>query len=271
MGQTEILTLKPKKSEAEISVLAKAIAEGNARPGDSLSDKELAFAATLTPILKEKEAIYLAATKKNDSWQAHNNLGAVRLEMARMIVNNPSERLAMVDKAITNLEISKARMESAEVLANLSTAYLMKADLTRIDEIYARSQKVSGSPAARKISNTIKGIAEARRGNYNSAIGLFSNGMEEGLTVYNKGLSQILKKDWAAGYATLEEMAATGSSLGLVYYVQAIAAARQNKETEMASKLKKAISLDASLKEKAVSDLEFLNFRTKPGFQDAVK
>jgi tetratricopeptide (TPR) repeat protein len=270
LGQTEILTLKAKKSEAEISILAKAISEGTAKEGDTLTDKELAYAATLTPILSEKEAIYLAATKKNDSWQAHNNLGAVRLEMARKAIDQ-NERNKLVDKAITNLEISRARMETAEVYANLSTAYLMKADWTKIDETFKNSQKVSGNGEAKRVSNTVKGIVESRRGNYASAMNLYSNGLEEATSIFNKGLTQVLKKDWAAGYATLEEIAATGSKNPLVYYVQAIAAARQNKEAEMSAKLKKAVSMDSSLKAKAVSDLEFLNFQTKPSFQDALK
>lgn len=270
LGQTEILTLKPKKSEAELSVLAKAIAEGNARPGDTLSDRELAYAATLTPVLAEKEAIYLAATKKNDSWQSHNNLGAVRLEMAKKLADQ-AERTKLVDKAITNLEISRARMETAEVYANLATAYLLKSDIQKIDEIYASSQKLAGNSEARRITNTVKGIIESRRGNYSVAISMYSNGLEEPGAIYNKGLTQVLKKEWAAGYATLEELAGTGSKNPLVYYVQAIAAARQNKESDMTAKLKKAFALDQGLKARAVSDLEFLNFQNKPSLQEALK
>lgn len=270
LGQTEILTLKPKKTEAEISILAKAIAEGSSRPEDSLSDKELAYAATLTPILSEKEAIYLAATKKTDSWQTHNNLGAIRLEIAKK-TSDPAERIKLIDKAITNLEISRARMETAEVYANLATAYLMKGNAGKVDEVHSASQKVTGNGEAKRVVNTVKGIVESRRGNYASALSLLANGLEEANSIYNKGLAQVLKKDWAAGYATLEEMAATGSKNPLVYYVQAIAAARQNKESEMASKLKKAFQLDNNLKSKAVSDLEFLNFRNKASFQEVVK
>jgi tetratricopeptide (TPR) repeat protein len=177
----------------------------------------------------------------------------------------------LVEKAITNLEISRARMETAEVYANLATAYLMKGDAAKIDEVFAKSQNVSGNSEAKRISNSIKGIVEIKRGNYTSALGLLSNGMEEPFSQYNKGLTQVLKKDWSGGYASLEELAATGSNMALVYYVQAVAAARQNKEAEVGAKLKKAVALDASLKSKAVNDLEFLNFYTKPAFTDALK
>jgi tetratricopeptide (TPR) repeat protein len=268
LGQTEILTLKQKKTDSQIATLAKTIAEGG-KPTDTLSDKELSYAATLTPILSEKEAIYLAATKKNDSWEAHNNLGVVRLEMAKKATGE--QRTLLVDKAITNLEISKARMETAEVYANLATAYLMKGDVAKIDETFTKAQSVSGNSEAKRITNTVKGITDIRRGNYASAMNMFANGVEEPLANYNKGLTQILKKDNSGGYATLEELAATGSNIALVYYVQAIAAARQNKETELTAKLKKAVTLDPSLKSKAVNDLEFLNFYSKPAFTDAIK
>ena len=59
--------------------------------------------------------------------------------------------------------------------------------------------------------------------------------------------------------------------MAMVFYVQAIAAARQNKEAEMGAKLKKAVGLDPSLKSKAVNDLEFNNFFSKSSFTDAVK
>jgi tetratricopeptide (TPR) repeat protein len=268
LGQTEILTLKPKKTESQISALAKAISEGG-NASDTLSDKELSFAATLTPILSEKEAIYTAATKKNDSWQAHNNLGAVRLEMAKK--STGEQRTALVDKAITNLEISRARMETPEVYANLATAYLMKGNMEKIDECFSKSQGLSGNSEAKRITNSVKGIVDMKRGNYTSSLNMFANGVDEPTTNFNKGLAQILKKDWSGGYSTLEELAATGSTNALVFYVQAVAAARQNKETELGAKLKKAVTLDSSLKSKALNDLEFLNFYSKASFKGAIE
>lgn len=55
-AKTEILTLKDKKSDAEIAVLSKQVANGSAS-ADALSLEELLYSATLTPSLEEKEAI----------------------------------------------------------------------------------------------------------------------------------------------------------------------------------------------------------------------
>ncbi|HRW98636.1 MAG TPA: hypothetical protein P5280_04065, partial [Cyclobacteriaceae bacterium] len=56
-AKTEILTIKDKKTDAEISVLAKQITQGSMN-ADTLSFEEMMYAATLTPSLEEKEAIY---------------------------------------------------------------------------------------------------------------------------------------------------------------------------------------------------------------------
>jgi len=85
-AKTEILTVKEKKTDAEISVLAKQITTNSVK-ADTLSFEELMYAATLTPSLEEKAAIYEAATKKGTNWNAHNNLGAVYIAQA---IENPS-------------------------------------------------------------------------------------------------------------------------------------------------------------------------------------
>ncbi|VAW28869.1 Immunoreactive 53 kDa antigen PG123, partial [hydrothermal vent metagenome] len=59
-AKTEILNVKDKKTDAEIAVLAKGIVDGSAS-ADTLSIEELMYAASLTPDLSEKEAIYKAA------------------------------------------------------------------------------------------------------------------------------------------------------------------------------------------------------------------
>ena len=94
---TEILSVKEKKTQAEINVLAKAIVEGKATH-DTLSVEELMYAATLTPLLDEKAAIYQAATKYG-IWEAYNNLGAVYLEMTLKAVS-AEEKKANLEKQI---------------------------------------------------------------------------------------------------------------------------------------------------------------------------
>lgn len=268
LGQTEILTLKPKKSEAQISLLAKAIAEG--RPaGDTLSDKELAFAATMTPILEEKEGIFLAATKKNDSWASHNNLGAVRLEIAKKLTGKA--RQEMVNKALVNLEISKTKMENGEAYANLATAYLMAGDVIKAEDAFAKAQSLTSNSEVKRILNSVKGIIEIRKGTYLQAINSLNNGMDDAIISFDKGLAQLLNKDFSASINSFEEANQSNPNMSVNHYAIAIANARMNRETEMVAALKKAFSLDSNLKQKALNDLEFANFQNNPAFKDAIK
>ena len=102
-AKTEILTVKPKKSNAQIAVLAKSIADGTGAL-ESLSTEELLFAGTLTPSLDEKEAIYKAATKSG-SWVAHNNLAAVYI--AKASSKSATNKKQLLEDALTQLEIAK--------------------------------------------------------------------------------------------------------------------------------------------------------------------
>ncbi|SFB81232.1 Tetratricopeptide repeat-containing protein [Flexibacter flexilis DSM 6793] len=266
---TEILTVLPKKTDAQISVLAKNITESKA-DAKVLTDKELAYAATLTPILSEKEAIYLAATKKNDSWASHNNLGAVYLEFAKKAAS-PAERNQYVDKAVTHFDIAKAKQESAEVYANLGTAQLMKGNVTAAEQSFQKAQTLSPSDDARKAVNSMAGVLQIKKAQYQTAVSSFTNGLNDALVSYNKGLAQLLNQDFANASASFEEATKANPQLAVAYYAAAVSAARQKKEDVLAANLAKAISVDSNLRARAINDLEFAGFASSQKFKDAIR
>ena len=138
-AQTEILTVKEKKSPAEISLLAKHIVNGDTT-SEVLSNEELLYAATLTPSLKEKEEIYIAASKKEGSWVAHNNLAAVYLQMAEQ---NGDDMAKNIQDALTQLDIASNKADHIEVHANRGTALMMQASYQESFE--ALSSAISGA------------------------------------------------------------------------------------------------------------------------------
>ena len=138
-AQTEILTVKEKKSPAEISLLAKHIVDGDTT-SEVLSNEELLYAATLTPSLKEKEEIYMAASKKEGSWVAHNNLAAVYLQMAEQ---NGDDMAKNIQDALTQLDIASNKADHIEVHANRGTALMMQASYQESFE--ALSSAISGA------------------------------------------------------------------------------------------------------------------------------
>jgi tetratricopeptide (TPR) repeat protein len=269
LAKTEILTLKPKKSDAEIEVLAKQIVDGSI-PNTRLKDNELLYAASLTPISTEKEAIFLAATKQNDSWIAHNNLGAVRLEMA-IKATDKNVKTDLIDRAVANLEIAKAKQPAPEVFNNLGMAYLMKNNDDKALEAFKSGLAAKPRDFVARMINSGKGQIEIRKATYPAAVASLTSATDNVVVDFNKGLAQLLNRDYNAALASFEEALAADSKYALASYCAAIAAARLNREADVSAYLRKAVSANESLKAKALADMEFINFAEKPSFKDALR
>lgn len=255
-ARTEILTVKPKKTDAEISVLSKMIVDSKAK-ADTLSQEEMLYSATLTPTLEEKAKIYLASTKKGSSWVAHNNLAAVYLNQAAQ------GNTAKIDDAITQLEIAAKMKQSAEVHANLATAYIMKGNYSKAMENAVAAEQKGGSSELRSGINGIKGSLMIRNANYSGAATALSSASDrDGSVNYNKGLAYLLNKEYDKAKAAFNDVASSSKSYAWAQYGAAIAAARNSNASDIGPALKNAVRADASLKAKALSDLEFRNYKS---------
>lgn len=268
-AQTEILTVIPKKDEATIKTLASGIA-GGTEDAKKLTDKELAYAATLTPILEEREAIYKAATRKNDSWASHNNLGATYLQMAARASNN-ADRRKYADVAITHLEISKRKQNSAEANVNLAIAYLMKDDRNGAALMLAAAGAATPSQEASKVIKAMNGVVFIKAGNYPAAISAMNNAVIDPVVAFNRGLAYLLSKNYDAALTAFTEATTGNPNYAPAYYGAAIAFARKKEEAGLVRNLSKAVQLDAKLKERAVTDLEFDAFREREAVRNALK
>lgn len=267
-SQTEILSVKPKKTDAEINVLAKSIAEGTSS-ADALSYEELMYAATLTPILDEKSAIYLAASKSNDSWKSQNNLGAVYLEQANK-TTSASAKKDLLNKAKAQFELAVNKDKNSIVYSNLAGVLLSLGDIDGASKAITSAEKAIGSQASSAIQAS-KGVIAIRKGDYAQAIKSLNASSSLPNSKYNLGLAKLLKKDYTGAAKTLEEATYEDGNNAWAYYLRAVTAARMKNETAMGVTLAKATSLDASLKAKALTDLEFMNYTTNTAFTDALK
>jgi tetratricopeptide (TPR) repeat protein len=268
-AQTEMLTLMEKKPDNEIAVLAKQMAEGRADTS-ALNEKELAYAATLTPDLNEKKGIYEAYVKKTDNWQSHNDLGAVHLELAKKETDQ-SRKTQLADMAITHLEMARNKQESAEVYNNLAVAYSMKGMRKEAMEAINKASQQTGNEEVTKAINAAKGVMQIRSANYSEAVNTLSQAGDDVNVLYNKGLAQVLAKQYDAALGTLNEAAAKEGADAMTHYVTAIAAARAKNESAMLDALKKAITGSSDLRTKAMQDLEFDAYANSESFKNALK
>ena len=269
ISKTQILSVKPKKTDAEISVLAKSIVSGNAS-ADTLNMQELLYAATLTPLLNEKAGIYEAATKKATSSVAHNNLGAVYLEQA--LKASEPQKAELLEKATAQLKLAATIKETAITLNNKGIVELFSNDKVAATATFSKALEASPNTDTKKGIEAGLGAAEIMNGNYPSAISKLGNaGDAIENSMFNLGLAQLLNKDFTNAEKSLESAIYINKEDALAYYCAAIAAARQDNVENIAIQLKEAIKLDAKLADKALNDLEFVSYWQNETFIGALK
>lgn len=269
VAKTEILKIKEKKSDAEINVLAKQVAEGSV-DADTLSDEELSYAATLTPSLEEKERIFKAATKKSDSWQSHNDLGAVYIQMAQE-TDDEEEINRLTEMAITQFDIALKKQESPEVYNNMAVAYMMQGNREKAIEYNKKSMELGPRDDISRGTSGVSGSLQLQGGKYSDAISTLSNAEENVKNLYNKGLAQLLSNDYQNAKTTFEEVVDQEPDFALAHYAAAVASARLQQEEDVYQHLGEAAQIDPSLKEDAMNDLEFRDYWESEGFKNALK
>lgn len=266
-AKTEILTVLEKKTDAEISVLAKEIVAGTTS-ADTLSTEELMYAASLTPDLNEQEGIYKASIAKSDNWNAHANLAAVYVAKAVEDMPNAANYLA---DAETQIELANKSKESGEAYTTAASIYLMQGNLDKAND--ALSKAMSLGPNA-ETTNGLKGVQGAiqiKQADYSAAVSSLSGATETAANLFNKGLAYLLQKDTQNAMSAFEDAIAEQSDYALAHYGAAVASARAGNGSDVVEHLKQAISYDAGLKETAVQDLEFKNFAADAAFAEVLK
>jgi tetratricopeptide (TPR) repeat protein len=254
-AKTEILKVKEKKTAAEISVLAKQVVEGTVDQ-DTLSSEELLYAATLTPSLEEKRGIYLAATKVEGSWVAHNNLAAVHLDLARQGADNRDQ---LVEDALTQLEIAANKNEnSPEIIANMASAYMMQGDAQKAYDVIADAEDNASNELMGDI-NAMKGAIEIQMGNYEDAKASLAAASESDVVTFNKGLVNLLTNEYSEAEEELDKIT-DGDLAAEAYYLKAVVGARQGRRSKVTDNLKEAVAKDSDLKDRALGDLEFTKY-----------
>lgn len=201
---------------------------------DSLKLEELLFTATLTTDLNEKLRLYQVAAKNfPQDHRPVNNIGAVYYEQ-----NKLGEAKAQFEKA-------NGIKDNAIAKNNLGAIAGTQGERAKAKQLLGQA---SGAGEQVKYN---KGILDIQDGNYASAVSNF--GSE---ATFNKALAQLLNGDAAAATKTVDASQDAESAQG--YYLKAIAAKRQGKDSEATNNLSKATAKDASLGTKAARDREFI-------------
>lgn len=201
-----------------------------------LSVEEMLYGADM---LMEKNADKVTWLKKTtqlypQDYRAFNNLA----------------KLSYSEGDLTAAEsyLNKAKSINAnasEVNTNLALIALTKGDVSAAETYLSK-----GSGAG--TFEEIMGNLNIAKGNYLQAAGNLA-----GVKTNSAALAQLLNKDYASATTTLAGIEKTDAYTA---YLKAILAARTNKEVDVVSNLRDAISKDSSLAKRAANDLEFSKF-----------
>ena len=217
------------KSDDELKALAKS------NPSD-LNVEELLYSATLFDNNNDKLAIYEACMRQfpND-WRGFNDAGMIQFEMGNI--------------AAAQANFNKANSMSANnpvVQNNLGAVALKNGDLKQA-EIYFGAATGAGDEV-----NYNKGIVAIKSGDYAAAVNYFGQ-----CNCVNAALANVLAGN---NNEALKKLNAENKECPMSYYLKAVIGARTNDATAVIENLKKACSLDASFKQLAATDMEFVKF-----------
>jgi tetratricopeptide (TPR) repeat protein len=225
------------RTDEQISKLA-------ASAPDSLSVEEILYAATLTTDLNAKLDIYKKAeTKYASDWRTSNNVGMIYLMQNKL--NDAEAEFKKADGLSANNPVVKN---------NMGIVARWKGDRKTAMELY----KQAGSSA--EVSYNM-GIIEIQNGNYASAVGDFGSDNS-----FNAALAKLLNGNSDGAMSTIDN-STTDKDAALSFYLKAIAGARQGKADVLTNNLKVAIQKDASFKQMAKDDAEFIKFRDNADFK----
>jgi Flp pilus assembly protein TadD len=228
------------RTDEQISALASSTP-------DSLSVEEILYAATLTNDINAKLDIYKKAESKyaND-WRTSNNVGYSYLMQNKL--NEADEAFKRADAASANNSVVKN---------NLGIVARWRGDRATAMQLYG-----AATSAGAEVSYNM-GIVEILNGNYAAAVSNFGS-----YNTFNSALAKLLSGGIDDAMSVLDQ--SNDKDAALSFYLRAVAGARQNKVDVVTNNLKAAIQKDASFKQMAAEDAEFIKFREDAEFKATV-
>ena len=209
------------------------LAKGNA---DMLTVEELLFAATLFDDLNDKLEVYQNTARVHaDDYRGHNNVGVVLTDLGRM---KQAEESFNAAKALAS--------GNGVVNTNLGAMARQNGDTEGAAAYY---NKASGGA---ELSYN-KGVLAIAQGDYGRAISSMG-----GNATLNLALAKILNGDANGARTTLQN---GDSDSAIADYLLAVCAARLDDAAGVRKHIRTAIDKDASLRNRALSDLEFRNHK----------
>ncbi len=213
-----------------------------------LSVEEVLYLATLSTDNSRKLAVYTSASQQYaGDWRTFNNMGVVNVDMG-----NYSEAKKNFEKA------DELSANNPIVQNNLGVTARRMGDIKTAEKHFANAEG-----AGEEVKSN-RAIVSILKGNYSAAVAYYGSN-----NTYNASLAKLLSGDKEGAMKTLDASPAAGTAHGS-YLKSVIAARMDNKELTLTS-LSTAVARDASLKDMAKTDMEFLKYMGSADFKAVVQ
>ncbi len=213
---------------------------------DSLNLEEILHAAALMDNANDKLATYQKASENfPNCFRAKNAVGVVYMQMGKY---------AEAQKAF---EAAKELKDENAIKNNLGASLLAQGDVAKAEEMLT-----SAMGAGDEVNYNL-GIIKIKQGDYKSAVSYFGNKPS-----FNAALAQLLNGENDKALSTLNQL---GDGDAMVSYLKAVASARGGQDEGVFSNLRTAVEKDASLKDYAKKDVEFLKYFSNEAFTSIVQ
>jgi Flp pilus assembly protein TadD len=222
------------KTDEQLTTMARSMP-------DSLNVEELLFAATLTSDINEQLRIYKEAERIFPSdHRGANNVGYIYMMQNKL------------DEAASQFQKANSIKDNAVSTNNLGVVARLKGDRKKAADHFAKS--TSAGPEVKYNM----GLVNIQNGDYASA-----NSNMAGMNTVNAALAKLLNGDATGAQGILDRAADKDSATGR--YLAAVIAARAGNADGVRNNLAQAVQKDASMRDKAMKDLEFRNFKGQLG------
>ena len=238
-AEIKVSCYEPKRTDEEIAQLA-------VTSPDSLTYVELLHAATLTEDHQAKYNIYRASfSNPNRDWKAYNNAAVEAVEMD--MISDASNLLMQAEKLSKN---------NGMIENNMGVVASHTGDYAKAEEHFLNAQK-NGEDVSYNL-----GVMAIQKGEYQKALTYFKNTKCD----HNVAMAQMFTDNMKDAMTNLKCAPVSANT----YYMLAVYGARTNDGDMVFEYLGKAIGMDASMKEKAKEDREFLKYFDNEAFKSLV-
>jgi len=230
-----------------------------------LTVTDWALAGETAPRLKDKEEIYIKMTELFRSALPYNNLAVVKMREAQRSLEL-SVRDSILHKAMVLLRQAERIESSPYILHNIAQILILNGENWEAYKKLSDASVMTRRSDFLKINESLRGALDIIRGDYKLATLRFEYDYSEPKDFFNKGLAYYMAKDYVKATEFFEESVLAGRDYGYGFYGLALVAASSNQNEIALLNLRKAISSNEVIYQKALIDPTLEELRDTPEF-----